>query len=96
MPLNITLTLLYYSIERVTHAVLTQRLLLTLRKASLDPDNEQQSTELESMRFDEGAKAISTIDAEVGLGTAISSMIIGQKDELGPSSSLSSSTARSS
>ncbi|KAL5519449.1 hypothetical protein ACEPAH_1132 [Sanghuangporus vaninii] len=60
------------SIERVLHAILTQRLLFTLRRAGSEPEVDE-SEKLETMKFDESPRAVNTTDIETGTGTVVSS-----------------------
>ncbi|EJC98747.1 uncharacterized protein FOMMEDRAFT_161580 [Fomitiporia mediterranea MF3/22] len=56
------------SLERITHAILTQRLLLSLRKAVTEPGADEIE-KVETMRFGEAPRGAT--DTETGFGTSV-------------------------
>ncbi|EJC98751.1 uncharacterized protein FOMMEDRAFT_161584 [Fomitiporia mediterranea MF3/22] len=79
------LAALLTSFERVIHAVLTERLLIALRRAIREPHD--QSYNLETIRFDKSPKGI--VDTETGAGTStVMSSNLGQWSYSDPSTSI--------
>ena len=63
----------FHSIERVLHAILTQRLLFTLGRTASESELDE-SEKIESMKFNDGPRLVGTVDTEAGLGTTASSL----------------------